>query len=1016
MSWSGLPRAAALAVALLASLVGTAKADPPSTPLLRVESGTHLAVVNRLVGLSGDRFLSASDDQTVRVWAAAGGEPVAVVRGPAGPTDEGAVYALATGGRFVATAGRAGRAWGTGKAAVRILDAESLAPLGLLAGLPSAVLSLAFSPDGKMLAVGMLGERQGVRVYELGQGAAVVLDRDYREDAADLAFTPGGDLVVADGGGALHVYPRVVGTRRSIPLPAGARPWRVAVSPADPDLVAIGVRDMPAVLLVKLSTGDVQTLGVQGLTRGELPVVAWSADGKMVQAAGRLSDADPDFGVHGWMASGRYVGAKVRTGRTTLTALAALPDGGVLVGDASGGIRRFAADGSARFDRSANAPRLRGSALRPLAVSADGQVVEFALDEQGTSAAAFDVANRTLRQVAPGAKGGAQPRERKVKGLSAAVDPATGKAAAAGRPLPLDADERALDAAVAGDGQTVYVVTNFNIRAYRDGQLTWKQPTPAPAWGVAPSADGRHLVVARGDGILQWLDTRDGSTRASLFATRDLRHWVMWTPEGYFDHSQARENGKGGADLVGYHINNGDKDAATFLAIDRLYREYYRSDLVTAALGGASPGKKPVGDQPDIQDVLRQARPPNLSILEVCGVDAVAGATGCVSPKAATGTRGSAPLLTTLERHDTVEIVVRAKSNGAGIGRLEVRRNGASLAAEGEAIGGQDTNIVKRRISLTPGENRIEVVAFDSSDRIASEPATVVLEGPLPLEDRRVVRTLAVGISDYAVNSFDLEQGVATRDAEMVASLFRQASSRGKVFTRWEGQTLLDSAATAQAIDAALDRLAKEAGPTDTVVVFFSGHGDVVDRQYHFAPHDMGTRNTAMIADAVRRQAFSDVVVREVYRQEGYSQERLLQRLRRIQAERVIIILDTCYSGAFAATGGAQLGATAQQVADILARESGRFVLGSARGLANDTDGKDDAQSSGHGLFSSALRDALTGAADTNQDRLVSLVEVGGFLKVEIKNRSATMDVQQTPVANFFGNPYFDLVDVPTNP
>src|SRR3954468_12907908 len=65
-------------------------------PFLVLEPGRHTAMINRLDADRDGRFLvTASDDKTVRVWAAEDGRLLRTLRLPAGPGNVGKAYAAA---------------------------------------------------------------------------------------------------------------------------------------------------------------------------------------------------------------------------------------------------------------------------------------------------------------------------------------------------------------------------------------------------------------------------------------------------------------------------------------------------------------------------------------------------------------------------------------------------------------------------------------------------------------------------------------------------------------------------------------------------------------------------------------------------------------------------------------------------------------------------------------------------------------------------------------------------------
>ncbi len=69
---------------------------PPSTQLLRIETGMHTARINGIDVDAAERFLvSASDDKTARVWDLHDGKLLQILRPPQGDGNEGKLYAVA---------------------------------------------------------------------------------------------------------------------------------------------------------------------------------------------------------------------------------------------------------------------------------------------------------------------------------------------------------------------------------------------------------------------------------------------------------------------------------------------------------------------------------------------------------------------------------------------------------------------------------------------------------------------------------------------------------------------------------------------------------------------------------------------------------------------------------------------------------------------------------------------------------------------------------------------------------
>lgn len=67
-------------------------------------------------------------------------------------------------------------------------------------------------------------------------------------------------------------------------------------------------------------------------------------------------------------------------------------------------------------------------------------------------------------------------------------------------------------------------------------------PLRDEAFRVRVTADHQSVVVAHGDGTIRWYRLTTGELTRSLFIHPDLRNWVAWTPQGYFDSSLSAGN------------------------------------------------------------------------------------------------------------------------------------------------------------------------------------------------------------------------------------------------------------------------------------------------------------------------------------------------------------------------------------------------------------------------------------------------------------------------------------------
>jgi len=155
---------------------------------------------------------------------------------------------------------------------------------------------------------------------------------------------------------------------------------------------------------------------------------------------------------------------------------------------------------------------------------------------------------------------------------------------------------------------------------------------------------------------------------------------------------------------------------------------------------------------------------------------------------------------------------------------------------------------------------------------------------------------------------------------------------------------LTDEQATATNLRAALKKLAA-ARPSDTVLIFLSGHGVRSGGRFYFAPHGVEVGNVAGTC-----LAWSEVV----------------GSLSNLYA-RKLLFADACHSG----TRLGSWQATSGQLSAATDARAGILLLASSSG---DEYSYEDAESR-HGTFTVALLEAINGTADLNKNGTVTLPE-----------------------------------------
>jgi uncharacterized caspase-like protein len=118
----------------------------------------------------------------------------------------------------------------------------------------------------------------------------------------------------------------------------------------------------------------------------------------------------------------------------------------------------------------------------------------------------------------------------------------------------------------------------------------------------------------------------------------------------------------------------------------------------------------------------------------------------------------------------------------------------------------------------------------------------------------------------------------------------------------------------------------------------------------------------------------------------------------RIEAERVVVFLDACYSGAAGGRTFASRRTRAVRVDDVfldrLARSRGRAIITAARASEVSLELPD----LGHGLFTHYLLQGMRGAADLDRDGVIELHELYQYVEQQVTQKSRAEGGNQHPV------------------
>lgn len=550
--------------------------EPTKDPILRIENGMHTASISRIGSDAQNRFLvTGSDDKTVRLWELPTGRLVKILRPPIGIGNEGKIYAVALSpdGRTIACGGLPSSFEAT--ATIYLFDRESGRLIKRVLGLPRAIHHLAFSKNGQYLAAG-LGGNNGIRIYRTVDWSLAAEDKEYGDSCYWTDFDPQGRLVSVAMDGFIRLYDREFQRGPKVRSKGRERPFSVSFSP-DGTKVAVGYI-LSQKMVEVLSAKDLSPLYVPDTTgvNNDLGIVAWSADGRFLFAAGMYS-LNGTF-IRKWSEGGRGPRMDILTETNdSIMHLLSLPGGGIAFGSSEPAFGVIDGQDQKILYKSSLKMDFRG--IREVFhTSQDGTTIQFS-DLQDKVTLRFSIKDRFLESSPSAAALKSDqrliPPIINIEGFEVTDWQNRFAPKLNGAPLELDRYERVRSLAISPQRDFFLLGTEWYLRFFDiQGKEKWRVLAPDAAWGVNISGDGQVAVAAFGDGTIRWYGTQDGRELLALYSHKDKRRWVLWALSGEYDTSP------GGEEIIGWHVNNGKDQAAGFFPASRFRNTYYQPETV----------------------------------------------------------------------------------------------------------------------------------------------------------------------------------------------------------------------------------------------------------------------------------------------------------------------------------------------------------------------------------------------------------------------------------------------------
>jgi len=304
---------------------------------------------------------------------------------------------------------------------------------------------------------------------------------------------------------------------------------------------------------------------------------------------------------------------------------------------------------------------------------------------------------------------------------------------------------------------------------------------------------------------------------------------------------------------------------------------------------------------------------------------------------------------------DTVTITVSAKDTGGGIDEIRLYHNGKAI--------GEDTRAVKivpkgseaikaYTVTLVDGANTFRATAF-SKDRTESNPYELIVKLAAPQKDVSMY-IFAVGINKYKNPALNLNY--AEPDARGIVDFFKQ---KGKgLFKNVDVRDIYNEQATKQGIASKLKQL-ENTQPQDVVLIYLAGHGESIGDKWYLIPHEL-----------TYPERDEDVKTK------GISSDEFAGYIRNITAQKMLVLIDACKSGAVLV---AFRGFEDRKALSQLSRSTGVHIIAAS----SKDQFASEVKELGHGVFTYILLEGLKGKAAT-EGKAVTVKKLMAYIEEKL--------------------------------